>query len=86
MHEYHYIRYHFVRRSDCTHIIYHGPSWTALTLIKIKMFKVRGTTKYTLSPMEQKVPISNKMLNIRRQSDIMSAVYMTYSQNEFSPE
>ena len=25
MHEYHYIRYHFVRRSDCTYIIYHGP-------------------------------------------------------------
>ena len=25
MHEYYYIRYHFVRRSDCTYIIYHGP-------------------------------------------------------------
>ena len=25
MHEYHYIRYNFVRRSDCRYIIYHGP-------------------------------------------------------------
>ena len=25
MHEYHYIRYHFVRRSDCTYISFYGP-------------------------------------------------------------
>ena len=25
MHEYHYIRYHFVRRSDCTYISFDGP-------------------------------------------------------------
>ena len=33
MHEYHYIRYHFVRRSDCTYIIYHGPKPALLPLL-----------------------------------------------------
>ena len=32
MHEYHYIRYHFVWRSDCTYIIYHGPLGFCFTL------------------------------------------------------
>ena len=35
MHKYHYIRYHFVRRSDCTYISFYGPahSWHLCTIL-----------------------------------------------------
>ena len=35
MHEYHYIGYHFVRRSDCTYIIYHGPDIVSIQFTKV---------------------------------------------------
>ena len=44
MHEYHYIRYHFVRRSDCTYIIYHGPDWMYMTLTFVMLMEFYFTT------------------------------------------
>ena len=41
MHEYHYIRYHFVQRSDCTYIIYHGPLLKAYHIGIIVMFYLK---------------------------------------------
>ena len=35
MHEYHYIRYHFVRRSDCTYIFYHDPDIVSIQFTKV---------------------------------------------------
>ena len=35
MHEYHYIRYHFVRRSDCTYISFYGPVFLLWWIIRI---------------------------------------------------
>ena len=32
MHEYHYIRYHFVRRSDCTYISFYALDFCGLNL------------------------------------------------------
>ena len=42
MHEYHYIRYHFVRRSDCTYIVYHGPVGSELSSLRISISRCRG--------------------------------------------
>ena len=54
MQEYHYIRYHFVRRSDCTYIIYHGPSYRTVRSV-IFIYNLQSVVPFWISPIRSQV-------------------------------